>query len=133
MSSDDDIDIKDILRRLDDLINVLKIISEDLTEITSILRSHVESKDEERMPFSAFKPTSQLRGTRTAEEVQSAFPKELLSLLLFEVGENYIFIKPKQYLGPENFARIASIVREQFGGEYVSQGKESHFRIPKII
>jgi len=133
MSSDDNVDIKDILRRLDDLINVLKIISEDLTEITNILRGHVESKDEERMPFSVFKPASQLRGTRTAEEVQNAFPKELLSLLLFEVGENYIVIKPKQYLGPENFARIASIVREQFGGEYVSQGKESHFRIPKII
>ncbi|MEM2320285.1 MAG: hypothetical protein QXS79_00135 [Candidatus Bathyarchaeia archaeon] len=52
---------------------------------------------------------------RTIDEVQGVFPKDLLSLLIFEVKEDYIIIKPRQYLGPENFARVASIVREQFG------------------
>jgi hypothetical protein len=47
----------------------------------------------------------------------------------FEETETYIIIKPRQYLGSENFARIASIIRG-IGGEYVSAGRDSHFRIP---
>ena len=58
------------------------------------------------------------------------FPSELGDLLSFEEEENYIIVKPRQYLGGENFAKIASIVRGA-GGEYISAGKESHFRIPK--
>ena len=39
--------------------------------------------------------------------------------------------QPTQAPAPaENFAKIASIVRGA-GGEYISAGKESHFRIPK--
>ncbi len=58
------------------------------------------------------------------------FPSELGDLLSFEEEDNYIIVKPRQYLGGENFAKIASIVRGA-GGEYISAGKESHFRIPK--
>jgi hypothetical protein len=39
-------------------------------------------------------------------------------------------VKPRQFLGSENFAKIASIARGM-GGDYISAGKESHFRIPK--
>jgi hypothetical protein len=39
-------------------------------------------------------------------------------------------VKPRQFLGSDNFAKIASIVREM-DGDYVSAGKQSHFRIPK--
>jgi hypothetical protein len=34
------------------------------------------------------------------------------------------------FLGSENFAKIASAVRGM-GGEYISAGKDSHFRVPK--
>ncbi len=53
-------------------------------------------------------------------------------MLMFEEMEEYIIIKPRQYLGSENFAKIASIVREE-DGEYISAGRESHFRLPKEI
>ncbi len=39
-------------------------------------------------------------------------------------------IKPKQFLGSENFATVASAIRG-LGGEYISAGKASHFRIFK--
>ena len=63
-------------------------------------------------------------------EVQKNFPKELERLLEFREKNEYIIIKPKQFLGSENFAKIASIARE-LGGEYISAGKDSHFRVSK--
>jgi hypothetical protein len=58
------------------------------------------------------------------------FPQELEQLLIFEETTEYTVIRPRQYLGKENFARIAAIVKDQ-GGEYISAGKQSHFRISK--
>jgi len=62
------------------------------------------------------------------DSTKSAFPQELANMLYFEVKDNMVIIKPRQYLGSENFAKIASVVRS-LGGEYVSAGKESHFRV----
>ena len=64
------------------------------------------------------------------DSVKAKFPKDLGDLLLFEEKEQFIEIRPRQYLGSDNFAKIAAIVRDQ-GGEYVSAGKESHFRVPR--
>lgn len=46
--------------------------------------------------------------------------------------ENTMFymVRTKKFLGAENFSKIASIVRG-LNGEYVSQGKASHFKIPR--
>ena len=62
------------------------------------------------------------------DKVRSAFPEELESMLSFDVQTDCIKIKPKRFLGSDNFAKIASIVR-QLNGEYISAGKDSHFRI----
>lgn len=62
-------------------------------------------------------------------KVKILFPQDLENMLTFEQAGEYIVIKPRQFLGSENFAKIASIVRE-VNGEYISAGKESHFRIP---
>ena len=51
-------------------------------------------------------------------------------MLTFTVEEKFVVLKPKQFLGSENFAKIAAVVREN-GGEYISAGKDSHFRIPR--
>jgi hypothetical protein len=58
------------------------------------------------------------------------FPEDLENLLSFEEKQDYIMIKPRQFLGSDNFAKIASIIRG-IGGDYVSAGKGSHFRVPK--
>jgi hypothetical protein len=41
-----------------------------------------------------------------------------------------VIVRPAQYLGSENFSKLASIVRT-IGGQYVSAGKNSHFEVPK--
>jgi hypothetical protein len=58
------------------------------------------------------------------------FPEDLRGLLSFEDQEDWTIIKPRQFLGSENFAKIAEIVKKH-DGEYVSAKKESHFRIPR--
>ncbi len=58
---------------------------------------------------------------------------EYASLLEFDAtSSNLVYIiKAKQFLGSDNFAKIAGIVRNTLGGQYVSQGKNSHFEISK--
>jgi len=74
--------------------------------------------------------SSPMSDAKSLEAVQNAFPPELKELVSFQQNDHYIVIKPRQYLEAENFAKIAEIVKAQ-GGEYLSAGKESHFRIPK--
>jgi hypothetical protein len=62
------------------------------------------------------------------EQAQALFPEALRDLLSFEQQGNYIVIRPRQFLGSENFSEIGRIIREN-GGEYISAGKQSHFRI----
>ena len=65
------------------------------------------------------------------EQAKALFPEALRDLLSFEQQGDYIIIKPHQFLGSENFSQISDIVKGKANnGEYVSAGKESHFRIP---
>jgi hypothetical protein len=41
-----------------------------------------------------------------------------------------VMVRPAQFLGSDNFAKVAAIVRG-LGGQYCSAGKNSHFEIPK--
>jgi len=63
------------------------------------------------------------------EEVKALFPADLQKLLSFQMAEGCCIIRPTQYLGTENFSSIANIVRA-YSGEYVSCGRDSHFKIP---
>ena len=63
-------------------------------------------------------------------QIRQLFPKELEELLIFEDQGQWIKVSPRRFLGSETFARIAAIVRE-LSGEYVSAGKDSHFKVPK--
>ena len=65
------------------------------------------------------------------KELKKRFSEDLRKQLIFEETDQYLIIRPKGYLGTENFGKIASIVRDELGGEYISAGKESHFRIKK--
>jgi hypothetical protein len=114
---------EELLRRIDELLSVLNMISRDLTDITKALR-------ETGAPTPIPAPTATPAEAQTIESVQTWFPKDLEKMLTFEDVEDYVMIKPRQYLGSENFAKIAAIVRDN-GGEYISAGKESHFRVPK--
>ncbi len=140
--------IQDLVRRIDELIRILKFLSEDLAEISQNLKAGVG--DSQMFSAESTKPLSQpktsqhiiatsepqvapilLGSIKSAEDAQKGFPQDLLNMLYFEETGDNIIVRPKLFLGSDNFRRIASIIREQLGGEYVSAGKDSHFRIPK--
>jgi len=61
-------------------------------------------------------------------EVKDAFPTELQEKLNFEQHAQTVIIKPVKFLGSDNFAKALKIVLD-IGGEYVSAGRDSHFRV----
>jgi len=128
-------DVEELLRRLDEVLIILKGVLGDLQEVSKSLRSMAPSQPS-AVPSvpkpAAIPPPTPSAGMRGVADVRMMFPDELEGLLNFSERENYIIIKPRQFLGSDNFAKIASIIRGA-GGEYISAGKESHFRIPKEI
>ena len=64
------------------------------------------------------------------EKAEKMFPNELIDKISLELSDSHVIVKPKQYLGKNLFIELAEIVRDKLGGEYVSAGRDSHFRIP---
>lgn len=120
--------VEEILQRIDQLLDVLKEISKDLADISRSLK--LVGIPAAPAP-TVVAPTQAVR-MRSVAEIRTLFPKDLEDMLMFEETSQYIVIKPRQYLGSENFAKIASIVRGT-GGEYISAGKESHFRVSREL
>lgn len=65
-----------------------------------------------------------------SESKQPIFPEPYGDMLIITDQGDSWQVKPKRFLGTEDFAEIARIVK-QYGGRYVSAGKSSHFNIPK--
>lgn len=126
--SEERTEMEDLIKRIDDLITVLKLISDDLIGISNSLKAKTG-----KPVRAAAAPAAPPRQTRTIDDAQKAFPPDLAKMLYFEETEEYLIIRPRQYLGSDNFAKIASIIRDQLKGEYVSAGRESHFRVPRKI
>ena len=122
--------VEEVLQRIDQLLVVLKDIAQDLADISKSLKvAGVPSPATAPAPAPAPTPAERMRSVK---DIRTLFPKELEDMLNFDETPQYIVIKPRQYLGSENFAKIASIVRGT-GGEYISAGKESHFRVSREI
>ncbi len=122
-----------LVQRIDELLLVLNQVAEDLKQISIALKPIAVSQ----LPPPATTPPSPAPVLPKAPEriqpikdIKMMFPEDLENLLNFEEKEDYIIIKPRQFLGSENFAKIASVVRG-IGGEYISAGKASHFRVPR--
>jgi len=122
--------VEDLLGRIDELIRILKFLSDDLSEISKTLKislgssipaQEAASSESLKPPISAQQTIvleeplvseSVSSGSATIDSVQRLFPPDLAGLLYFEDTDDYILVKPKQYLGSDNFRRIASIVRD---------------------
>ncbi len=66
----------------------------------------------------------------TAYTVEAALPRDLAKMLIIEENQDYVVLKPRSFLGKENFSKIASIIRG-LGGEYVSNPENRHFRVKR--
>ena len=119
---------EELAQRIDQLLVVLREISEDLADISKHLKA-TGALTPAPAPVAPAAPTPTMR-MRSVADVRTIFPKELENILAFEEAGTYIVIKPRQYLGSENVAKFASLVRAA-GREYISAGKESHFRVSK--
>lgn len=134
--------VDNLTKRVDELVVILSGIAEDLKKVSAALKSL--SVQQITQPVAAPPPLSlgqsptvagaprQAEKSKAIEDLRTMFPEDLESMLNFEEKDDYIIIKPRQYLGSDNFSKIASVVR-QAGGEYVSAGKASHFRVPKHL
>ena len=116
------VSIEELSRKIDELLSVLNVISGDLTEVSKSLKS---------VSGPATAPSvAPAEKMRSINDVKQVFSSELGGMLTFEEKENYIIVRPRRYLGSDNFAKVASVVRN-LGGEYISAGKSSHFKVPK--
>jgi hypothetical protein len=129
-----------LVRRVDELVVILNGIMEDLRQVSASLRSLAVSQITQPLtPPPSLRPSlsQPIAGmpqaperSKAMEDIRMMFPDDLEGLLGFEEKDEYIIIKPRQFLGSDNFSKIASIIRGA-GGEYISAGKASHFRVPK--
>jgi hypothetical protein len=143
--------LNQLVERIDEILIVLKDVAEDLRTVSSSIKSlavgQITTKPATNAPVSRTPTTTPATktpapapraapaptpssGLQTIEDVRMMFPEDLDNMLSFEEKPDYVIIKPKQFLGSENFAKIASTVRG-LGGEYISAGRDSHFRVYK--
>ena len=120
-----------LVERVDELLVVLGKISEDLRSVSASIKSMAVSQITQPVPQAPAPVSHEIHEKKKSiDDVRVAFPEDLEALLGFQEKGDYIMVKPRQFLGSENFAKIASAVRGM-GGEYISAGKDSHFRVPK--
>ena len=123
--------LENLLERIDEILLVLKGISDDLRTVSASLKSMAVSQITHPIPQTSAQTSHDIPGKqKSLDDIRMSFPEDLENLLNFEEKPDYIMVKPRQFLGSENFAKIASAVRGM-GGEYISAGKDSHFRVPK--
>jgi hypothetical protein len=123
--------LEKLVERIDELLVVLNRISEDLRTVSSAMKSMAVSEITQPPPQTPAAVSHEIHEKqKSIDDIRMVFPEDLETLLSFEEKSDYIVVKPRQFLGSENFAKIASTVRGM-GGEYISAGKDSHFRVPK--
>ncbi len=126
--------LNELAGKVEELTIKLGKVSEELKFVSTSLKSLVAGQTTQpASPAQPVQPPSAPpagQNLRTLDEIRMSFPEELERLLGFEEKGDYIIIKLMGFLGSEKFAKIASAVRGM-GGEYISAGKESHFRVPK--
>ena len=118
--------IEDLSRKVDELLSVLNVIAGDLTELSKSLKA---VSGPAAAPAISVTPSEK---KHSINDVKQAFSSELAGMLIFEESGKFIIVKPRRFLGSDNFAKIASIVRN-LGGEYISAGRNSHFKVPKEV
>ena len=119
-----------LVERIDELLVVLSRVSEDLRAVSTSIKAVAVPQGAQSALQAPAQVSHEIHAKNPLEDARMAFPEDLEHMLTFEDKGEYIMIKPKQFLGSENFAKIASAVRGM-GGEYISAGRDSHFRVYK--
>jgi len=75
-------------------------------------------------------PTTTDKKFETIKESLASYIRDDMVEVSSDENNMFYIIRIKRFLGAQNFANIAAIAKS-YNGEYVSQGKASHFKIPK--
>ena len=121
---EENVNIQELAQKVEELLNVLNVISGDLAKVTKTLKTVSESVTAPTISVAPSEKKNKIK------DVKQAFSSELAGMLLFEETGKFVIVKPRRFLGSDNFAKIAAVVRD-LGGEYVSAGRNSHFKIVK--
>ena len=107
----------------------------DIAELLSTVLANQNKPSVQSLLASASVPV-QSDGSKIAKIISalSEFKNEkggpALSVMAND-AEGYYVVKTTGFLGSDVFARVARLIKSEFGGEYISQGKLSHFKISK--
>ena len=118
------VNIQELAQKVDELLNLLNAIAGDIAEVSKALKA---------VTVSAAAPAVSVTNSEKKHDindVKQAFSSELTGMVLFEEIGKFVIVKPRRFLGSDNFAKIAFVVRG-LGGEYISAGKNSHFKVSK--
>ena len=133
--------LHDIVVVLTELVDIFKVTSKAVTVTqTSQVQKPTVTPDGIPTPIVQSVPVPQAQQVTPSSprmaEVLTALKEFMGDTPLLNIDENtsaqYIIVKAKGFLGGGNFGKVMAIIRQTLGGEYVSQGKESHFRVPKL-
>jgi len=91
--------------------------TDDLNQTFNKVKTHVFQLHKEK------------RNLDIVQKVKERFLDKLVERIEFSQQGNFIIVKTKQYLNVDDFKELSTVIRD-FGGEYVSAGKDSHFKIP---
>jgi len=105
-----------VAEKLDSLIAGQDAIMQQIEEIKQFIKGFAAQQNREL----------------TVDEVKQALQAYEKDLIFSETDMS-IIVKPDGYLGKDKFKSISSVLRSlNPATEYVSAGKESHFRVPKV-
>jgi len=111
------------------VIDVKKAIEKSVNSTPIIKENPIKVEKKEPEIIKKQQPITE-KANGSAGIFQSKFPTELASLLTFEDQGDWVKVSPKMFLTGEAFPKIATIIRE-LGGEYISAGRNSHFKVKK--
>jgi hypothetical protein len=92
-----------LIERAEELLAVLKLVSEDLKQLSDSLKPYVQQAAPSAAAPQATQPAppaaQPAAQALTVESVQQSFPEDLRNLLNFQEQDEFIVIKPKGFLG----------------------------------
>jgi SepF-like predicted cell division protein (DUF552 family) len=121
-------ELKVILDGFEDLEGIIYGMRQKIYQLHGV----VEYSEPKSEPAPTPKPII-TTGNKAIDKARWMFPEDIEAKLNFEEKGNDIIIKLKEFLrDKDTFAKIAGTIKEA-GGEYISDGKNTHFRLPKKI
>ena len=124
-----DVAAEAVLNEKDNPLEAWSILA-DNTEMWFIAEKNKKANPQQKQPSTPQPNATQPKPEAVKNiDILKEFTEEQENRLTAERKGDYWIIRPKHFLGSELFAQISATVRS-LQGEYISAGKDSHWRVP---